>query len=391
MSARGAAPGAAGFVFPRAEAVRDTIYLDANASAPPLPEALAALGEAASLGANPSSPHARGRLARRVLDEARRHVAKALGGSDKDVLFTSGASEANRWLVDALVARAADQGRALSVVTSPLEHPSLAKPLARAAGSGAIALTVLEVLPTGALVLDDEALAKADAVLLTAAHNETGVLPALDEVLARVSPSCLVGVDGAQAIARLPPLPSRVDAVVSSAHKMGGLPGAGAVLLRGNARELMAPWAGGGQEGGRRPGTEALPLLAAFGAAAAVVERTREETAALAPVRDALEEALLAAWPGAVVVGREVPRLANTSAITLANIDGDALRMAIDRAGVCVGFGSACSALAPEPSPALLALGLSRDRARATVRFSLAPGADLALVDETVRRLTRLL
>lgn len=368
----------------------DTLYLDANASAPPLPEALAALQEAALVGANPSSPHARGRAARRVLDVARRHVASALGGSDKEVLFTSGASEANRWLVDALVARASKEGRSLKVVSSPLEHPSLAKPLARAADTGALSLTLLAVTPEGALVLDDAALAEADAVLLTAAHNETGLVPALDEVLARVSPSCIVAVDGAQAVARLPPVPARVDAVVSSAHKMGGLPGAGALLLRGNARELAAPWAGGGQEGGRRPGTEALPLLAAFGAAAAVVERTRAETAALAPLRDALEEALLAAWPGATVIGQKAPRLANTSAITLADVDGDALRMAIDRVGVCVGFGSACSALAPEPSPALIALGLSRERARATVRLSLAPGADRALVDEAVIRLTRL-
>lgn len=366
----------------------ESLYLDANASAPPLPEALEALVAAARIGANPSSPHARGREARRLLDEARRHVARALGGRDKDVLFTSGASEANRWLVEALVERATREGRALATLTSPLEHPSLRLPLERAAASGALEVRVLDVTPEGALVLDDDALAKADAVFVTAAHNETGVLSALDALLARVPDTCVVAVDGAQATARLPPLPERVDAVVASAHKMGGLPGAGALLLRGRARELQPPWTGGGQEGGRRPGTEALPLLAAFGAAAAVIDRTREESLALAPLRDALEDALLAAWRGAVVVGKHVPRLPNTSAITLPDVDGEALRMAIDRAGVCVGFGSACSALAPEPSPALLALGLSRERARATVRLSLAPGADGALVDEAVRRLT---
>lgn len=368
-----------------------TLYLDANASVPPTQEALVALRESALVSANPSSPHARGREARRLLDEARRHVARALGGVDKDVTFTSGASEANRWLVDAIVALAGATARARRVVTSPFEHPSLAKPLEAAAARGEIELQVLDVTPAGALILDDAVLENADAVFVTAAHNETGVLPPLDDVLARVSASCVVAVDAAQAAARLLPVPARVDAVVVSAHKMGGLPGAGALLLRGNARLLQAPWTGGGQEGGRRPGTEALPLLAAFGAAAAVIERTRAETLALAALRDRLEKELLVAWPGARALGRGGPRLANTSAITLPDVDGEALRMAIDIGGVCVGFGSACSALAPEPSAALLALGLTREQARATVRLSLVPGSDDALVDEAVRRLARAL
>lgn len=368
------------------------LYLDANASAPPVPEALEALRAAALVGANPSSPHALGRAARRILDDARRHVAMALGGRDKELTFTSGASEANRWLVDAVVTAAEREGRVPLVVTSPFEHPSLAKPLLAAAEKQRLVLRTLAVTKEGALVLeDDDSLHAADAVFVTAAHNETGVLPCLDDVLARVKPGALVAVDAAQATARLPTLPSRVDAVVVSAHKMGGLPGVGGLLLRGQARTLPTPWSGGGQEGGRRPGTEALPLVAAFGAAAAVVERTREESRLTAPLRDRLEHALLEAWPGAAVVGREVPRLPNTSAITVPHVDGEALRMAIDLAGVCVGFGSACSALAPEPSPSLLALGLTRDQARATVRLSLSPGSDDGLVDEAVLRLTRAL
>ncbi len=376
-------------------ATRQPLNLDANASAPPVGEALVALSAAARVAANPSSPHALGREARRVLDDARRHVALALGGRDKEITFTSGASEANRWLVEALAsgtgAGGAGAGRPPRVVTTPLEHPSLRKPLEAAAARGALSLEFLDVTAEGALVLEGDALAGADAVFVTAAHNETGVLPALSDVLARVGERCLVAVDAAQASARLPALPARVDAIVASAHKMGGLPGAGALLLRGNARELPSPWGGGGQEGGRRPGTEALPLLAAFGAAAAVVERTRRETLALAALRDELEGALLSLWPGSVVIGRHQPRLANTCAITVPDVDGEALRMAIDQAGVCVGFGSACSALAPEPSPALLALGLSREQARATVRLSLAPNTDAAVVEEARIRLSRAL
>jgi cysteine desulfurase len=246
---------------------------------------------------------------------------------------------------------------------------------------------VLPLHDGGRLALVAELLDGADAIFVTAAHNETGVVSELDGLARLIPPGALLAVDAAQAVGRLGPLPARVDAVVASAHKMGGPKGAGALLLRGNARRLPNPWPGGGQEGGRRPGTEALALLASFGAAAASVTTTREAHARLAPLRDRLERGLLEAWPGARVIGAACPRLPNTSAIMVPDIDGEALRLAIDLAGVCVGFGSACSALAPEPSPALLAFGLRREEARATVRLSLSPHDDEALVEEALRRL----
>jgi cysteine desulfurase len=362
------------------------LYLDANASVPPLPEAKRALAQAVEHVANPSSPHALGRAARRRLDDARRDVAAALGGGPKDVVFTSGASEANRWLVDALRARARLEGRALRVVTSPLEHPSLRRPLEAAAADGSVELSLLSAREDGALIDDDDAVPMADALFVTAAHNETGILPRADALFAAARDDAIVSRDAAQAVGRLPIVSARVDAIVASAHKMGGVSGAGALLLRGRARALPLPWAGPGQEGGRRPGTEALALQAAHGAAAAVVERTRAENASLAKLRDSLEAALVDAW-GARVVGKEADRLPNTTALLVDGVDPEALRLSIDRAGVCVGFGSACSALAPEPSAALIALGLSREQARATVRLSLAPGADAALVDGAVARL----
>lgn len=360
------------------------LFLDANASVPASPEALRALAEAAALVGNPSSPHAAGRALRQRLDEARAHVARALGGGEREVVFTSGASEGNRWLVDALVRHGEQTGAVLRVASTALEHPSLQKPLARAAEEGRLSLVLLEVDERGHI--DASGVSDADAVLVTAAHNETGILPRLDDVLAAARDDAVVACDAAQATGRLGPLPARVDAVVASAHKMGGVPGAGALLLRGRAAELPSPWAGGGQEDGRRPGTEALAVLAAFGAAAAAVEATRKANAALAPLRDRLEAALCDAW-GARALGEEAARLPNTSAIVVPDTDGEALRMLIDRAGVAVGFGSACSALAPEPSAALRALGLSREEARATVRLSLAPGADAGLVDDAARRL----
>lgn len=339
------------------------IYLDANASMPPLPGARAAAVAALDVVGNPSSPHALGRAARRVLDDARDAVAAALGAQAREVVFCSGASEANRWVVDA--ARLA--GR--TVWCSSLEHPSLAKPVACLPA------------PLRAARPDD-----ADVVCCTAAHNETGLVPDLGAVLARVRDDAVVVVDAAQACGRLPPPPVRVDVVVASAHKMGGIAGAGALVVRGRARALPAPWAGGGQEGGLRPGTEPLCAVAAFGAAAREVAATRAAHAALAPLRDRLEHALVAAW-GARAVGADGPRLPNTSALVVPEVDGAALRIAIDLAGVCVGFGAACSALAPEPSPALVSLGLTAAEAQATVRLSLPPGLDEAAVERALELL----
>lgn len=339
------------------------LYLDANASMPPTAAARAAAVAALDVIGNPSSPHALGRAARHLLDEARDAVAAALGGHARELVFCSGASEANRWLVDA--ARLA--GRSLWI--SALEHPSLAKPAARLLGA------LIAARPEDA-----------DVVCCTAAHNETGILPDLAALLARTRDDAIVCVDAAQACGRLPPLPARVDAVVASGHKMGGIAGAGALLLRGRARALPPPWAGGGQEGGLRPGTEPVVAIAAFGAAAAEVERTRAAHAALAPLRDRLERELVAAW-GARALGADAPRLSNTSALVVPEVDGAALRIAIDLAGVCVGFGAACSALVPEPSPALLSLGLTPHEAQATVRLSLAPGFGPADVDEALTRL----
>ena len=367
------------------------LFLDANASVPSTAAARAALIEALAIVGNPSSTHSLGRAARRALDLARDDVAQALGGASKEVFFTSGASEANRMVVDALVAAGLRDGAPLRVWTTPLEHPSLRRPLEVAAAAGRLHVDTAALTPEGAPLLDDALLARADVVILTAAHNETGVVPTFEAILRAVSPRALVVVDAAQALARIAPLPGRVDVITASAHKIGGVAGCGALLLRGNGRRLPAPWSGGGQEGGLRPGTEALPLIVAFGAAARDVVESRAQHAALAPLRDRLERALLAAWPGARAIGAAGARLPNTSAIVIPGVDGEALRMAIDRAGVCVGFGSACSALAPEPSPSLLALGLTAREARATVRLSLTPDVTGALgdalVDDAIARL----
>jgi cysteine desulfurase len=351
------------------------IYLDANASEPPLASAKEAARAALDVVGNPSSPHALGRKARALLDDARDAIAAMLGAQAKEVVLTSGASEGNRFVVDAL---AATLPKDAIVLTSDLEHPSLARPLARAPFH--VVRMPLGGLPDGS---------PPRAVCVTAAHNETGILTDLERLCAWVPDDAIVCVDAAQTAGRLPPLPQRVDVIVCSAHKLGGLAGSGALVLRGRARAFSAPWAGGGQEGGLRPGTEALVLHAAFGAAAREIEATRARSAALAPKRDRLERALVQAW-GAVVIGAGRARLPQTTALMVPDVPGEPLRIAIDLKGVCVGFGSACSALAPEPSPALMSLGLTAEQARATVRLSLPLDVTDADVDEAIARLAPL-
>jgi cysteine desulfurase len=348
------------------------INLDANASVPPMPKAKEALIQALENQGNASSPHILGRMQRVQLDQARLDVATALGAFEKQVFFNSGASEGNRWLVDALVLADIFAGKKAKVMASVLEHPSLMRPLEKASVEGKINLTFINVNQAGALIFDQALLAEADAIFLTAAHNETGVVTNWSEIMESISAKTILISDAAQAFSRLPMLPDRVDAIVISAHKMGGVVGVGAVLLRGNARKLNAPWTGGSQEGGLRPGSEAIPLICAFGAAAREIGQMRQKYAALSIIRNEIEKTLLTAWPFARVLGRDCHRLANTSAIALSGIDGEALRIAIDTSGVCVGFGSACSALAPEPSAALIAMGLTTAEARATIRISLS-------------------
>lgn len=368
---------------------RAPLLLDANATEPVLDEARSALLDALALTGNASSTHAAGRRARRVLDDARAHVAAALGGAPREVVFMSGASEGNRFLVDALVETARRKHGATRpprIASTRLEHPSLARALAARAETGEIALTLLDVDLRGRV--DGRAARDHDAVFVTAAHNETGIVPALDDVLAEIDDATLVCCDAAQAVARLAPLPARVDAVVCSGHKMGAPAGTGALLRRGRALTLASPWAGGAQEGGHRPGTEALVLIAALGAAASVVERSRARASALAPLRDAFETRVIARIPSARVVGGDAPRLPQTTAICFHGVDGDALRIETDLRGLAVGFGSACSALSPEPSTALLALGLDARAARSTVRVSLSHGAlDAVVVDNAADRL----
>lgn len=365
------------------------LYLDANGSSPALPEAKEKLISMMEVIGNPSSSHEHGRIVRAYIDEARMHVARAVGAFAKELIFTSGASESNRWFVDALCALALSRQKKLRVLVSPFEHPSMLKPLLAAMERDILNVVICDLDHRGQIISHPN-ITSFDAVIICQAHNETGIIPDLDIVLAAVHDSTIVMSDIAQGFSRLSQPSSRIDVLSFSAQKMGGFAGVGGLVVRNNAEMLSPQWRGGGQERGLRPGTECSFAIAAMGAAALHVERERERNHNLATLRNYFEQELIHQHD-AKIIGASLPRIPNTSAICFNAVDPDALRIGCDMAGLSVGFGSACSGLAPEESFALKRLGLSLVEQKSTVRFSFTSSATRDLIDEALAQLRHVL
>jgi cysteine desulfurase len=319
-------------------------YLDANASEPLRPEAKAAMLAAFEITGNPSSVHAAGRAARRVLEDARERIAACFGARARDVVFTSGGTEA-----DALSVHALGSGR--RVMIGATEHDAN-----RAAAPGAAILPVdrqgladLDVLRAW-LAAGPPAL-----VCLMLANNETGTIQPVAEaaVLCREH-GALLHVDAVQAAGRLGVTLAGLGchAIALSAHKLGGPKGVGALLLTPELSGIAPLIGGGGQERGRRGGTPALASIAGFAAVAGLTAaRTR-----LAALRDRVEAA--AVQHGAIVCGGDAPRLANTTALALPGVRADAQVIAMDLDGIAVSAGAACSSGKVQASHVLTAMGL---------------------------------
>ncbi len=320
------------------------VYFDANASEKPRPEALAAYTAALALHANPASIHGAGRAARRQLENARDVIAVRFGAAPDSVVFTSGGTEA-----DALAIRGLGRGR--RILIGATEHDAIRA----SAGPGA---TIIQVASDGTIDLDalDAALAGAPKALvcLMLANNETGVLHPVAEA-ARIcrGHGALLHVDAVQAAGRVPVSLAALGAssIALSAHKQGGLAGAGALLLADGV-ELTEPlFAGGGQELGRRGGTPPLPAIAAF---AAITGLPPPEHLVL--LRDAIERAAIA--HGAMACGAAAPRLPNTTCLALPGRRAASQLIALDLAGFAVSAGAACSSGKVARSHVLDAMGL---------------------------------
>lgn len=339
---------------------QETVYLDVNATCPVLPAAADAVATALSAGGNPSSVHGPGRAARGRVERARQAVADLAGAPTSAVVFTSGASEAN---VLALRGLAASR-----VLVSALEHDSVLNAVPNA-----------PIVPATADGLADmDALRKmvraGDLVSLMAVNNETGaVQPVAEAAEICAHAGARLHVDAVQAAGRVPLDFSGLGlaAMSLSGHKIGGPPGIGALVLD-EALALTAQTRGGGQERGRRGGTENTAGIAGFGAAAqAARDGLDSEPARQAALRDRMQDRILDRVPNAVVLAGSVERACNTLCVALPGVASEKQVIALDLAGFAVSAGSACSSGKVKTSPVLTAMGLPERVAGASVRISL--------------------
>ncbi len=329
--------------------------------------------------------HWAGRAARRVLDDARDALAAFVGTESGSIVFTSGGTEANNLAIHGRLAQHTG-GR---VVVSAIEHPSVLQPLAQWAKRG---FEIIHVRPTSGGMVDAtefSAHLSADTRLacLMAANNETGVLQPVREVARACRKRGIpLLVDAVQALGKMPVNAGDwdVDLISLSAHKIGGPKGVGALLVR-RGLHLTELTAGGGQERGRRSGTENVPGVAGFAAALGEIDY-----GVLRSVRDHFESLLCRAMPDARIYGQEEKRLPNTSMFCLPGMDGETLLMQLDLAGFAVASGSACSSGKQEASHVLLAMGCSRDVARSSIRVSFGPGNSDADAEALVVELQRI-
>ena len=334
------------------------LYLDHAATTPVLPEAQAAMARGFAAWANPSSPHGEGRAARALLEEARATLCDTLGWRH-DVIFTSGASEA----VEIAAARALVPGRAHgatehAIVPHAMGQNSTPIPVD---GDGLIDESALESLLAAGPAL----------VAIQAVNNETGIVQPLDRIAANVrAAGSLLLADCAQSASKMP-LPD-ADFIALSAHKLGGPPGIGALLVRDLA--TLAPV--GGQEKGYRRGTQDMPAALAFAAALAA---TPYDIARLASLRARLDDGVRAC--GGVVIGEGAPRLATIGAVALPGVSNAALLVQFDLAGIAVSAGSACSSGKMKASTVMAAMDVAPDIAESFLRISFGPATSEAEVD----------
>ncbi|HUB96089.1 MAG TPA: cysteine desulfurase family protein [Stellaceae bacterium] len=348
-------------------------YLDWNATAPVLPEVAAAMAEALARCGNPSSVHRWGRATRRAVEEARLDVAALVGAAPQDILFTSGGTEANQTAL---------RGFDRRVLVSAIEHDSVrAVP-----GATVIPVTGDGQVDLGALDRMLAAETRPALVSIMLANNETGVIQPVAEA-ARIAKKhgALFHSDAVQAAGRLPLSTAALgaDLLTLSAHKIGGPQGVGALVVRPDL-DLAPLIAGGGQERGRRAGTENVAGIVGFGIAARQAARHIDNQARIARLRDEAERRLLALAPDAQVFGAPVPRVANTLCLSMPRVPAATQIMALDLAGVMVSAGAACSSGKLRRSPVLEAMGVAEADADCAIRISLGWSTEAADIDHLV-------
>jgi cysteine desulfurase len=327
---------------------------------------------------NPSSLHAEGRAAREAVTLARAQIAELVEADPKQIIFTAGGSEADNLALIGVATAAG--GQHVHIITSAIEHPAILETCRFLARRPNVTVSLLPVDADGIVkVAELEQIMRPETRLVSvmAANNVSGVLQPIADI-ARIAHAhnALFHTDAVQALGKLPIHVERdgIDLLSLSGHKIHGPKGIGALVAR--QRELLAPIIhGGGQEGGLRSGTENTPAIVGLGAAAALLlEECEEERVRLVELREQLIEGVLAAIPGAYLIGHRRRRLPGHACFGIAGLEGESitLMLALDEAGFAVSTGSACSAhKAADPSYVLQALGFDAFRSRGALRLTL--------------------
>ena len=369
--------------------VRTLIYLDNNATTPLAPTVMKAMSESLERFGNPSSAHSEGKRARDVVERARGSVAAFIGAaSPSEVIFTSGGTESDNW---AILGALESQPEKDHVVTTRVEHEAVSKLGEKLEQKGA-RVNWIDVDVQGRLDLDqlrasiDENTAIVSVML---ANNETGVVFPVEEIaeIVKQRSGALFHVDGVNAAGKIQIdlKKTKIDLFSLSAHKFHGPKGIGVLYIRDGV-DLPALQVGGGQEFGRRAGTEAVHQIAGIGAAAEYardltpMEKVRE-------LRDLLESSILASATNATVNGDVEARLPNTTYISFENMNGEMILHYLDEAGICVSTGSACNSESRTSSPVLAAMNVPYSKAMGSIRFSLSRMNELKEIDSTIETL----
>lgn len=370
------------------------IYVDHNSTAPlddaHLDALTAVLRES---DGNPSSQHATGRRAKVAVEDARAHVSNLIGCRAQEIVFTSGATEANNIVIQGVVGRAPEATGKPHVIIGATEHSSVIEVAQVLAERGRIRLSVARVDARGQVLRDELlGLVGRDTVLVCVmmVNNETGAVNPVAELAGAVkerNPLAHFHTDAVQGAGKLDIsflARTKIDSASFSGHKIGALKGCGALYLRAGSK-LQALMLGGGQERARRPGTENVPGIISFGLRAKdlLVAGPDSWSERERPLQLALVEAL-ARVPGAVIHGDPAAGVANTVNFHVERVPGDDLLLNLDLAGIAASSGSACSSGVGRPSHVLLAMGCSEWVALNSVRVSFGPGVSLADVERIV-------
>jgi cysteine desulfurase len=369
------------------------IYLDNNATTQVAPEVFDAMRPfLTSECGNPSSAHASGAGPRRAIARARAQVAELLGASEpEEIVFTSCGSESDNWAIGGFLEQ--NPGKR-HIITTRVEHEAVRNLCEHLSGIGC-EVTWLEVDARGELDLDDlrKALRRETGIVsVMLANNETGVLFPIEEIgrIVRENSEAVFHVDGVQAVGKIPinlkELP--VDLFSVSGHKFHAPKGIGALYIRRGV-ELPPFIIGGGQERGRRSGTEAVPNIVALGRASELAKELIVQDD-IGKLRDRLEDEILSRFPAARLNGTSdrSRRLPNTSNISFAGFDGSQILSKLDAAGICVSTGSACNAESEKVSAVLAAMNTPFEIARGSIRFSLGRYNTEAEIEQTLDALS---